>query len=181
MTAPAVLVSALQDGRLARDLAAFAPTHVVSLTDPSLAQNRVPEFAPHMKVFQRQFYDVEEDDPTGPAHQIVRDLVAFLQGWSEESADSRLICHCHMGASRSTAAAFTALAIHFGPGAEAAAFQAFLRVTNKPWPNLRMVALADEHLGRAGAMVAALVTYRRAHPQRIGAYHRLNARRGIFG
>lgn len=180
LAAPAIRVSALQEGRLARDIADFRPTHVVSLLDPSLAAHRIPSFPDEICSFQRAFYDVEDAQTDGPVAQVVSELVAFLTDWSRNAAGSRLITHCHMGASRSTAAAYLALAIHHGPGAEVQAFEAFLQVANKPWPNLRMVTLADQILDRGGAVVAPLHDYRQTYPGRIDAYRRLNLKRGIF-
>ncbi len=63
---------------------------------------------------------------------------------------------------------------------EGAAMDELLRITNKPWPNRRLVVLADELMARRGAMVAALDHYRDAHPTRIDAYRRLNDRRGLY-
>lgn len=173
-----IRVSALFDGRLARDLTAFAPTHVVSLLDPSLAAERRPVFAPGPQVFQRSFFDVEDETIDGPAHAVVRDLVVFLEAVG--APDARLLSHCHMGASRSTAAAFIALNLRHGPDAEGAAMDELLRITNKPWPNRRLVVLADELMARRGAMVAALDRYRDTCPRRIDAYRRLNDRRGLY-
>ncbi|HEX5377223.1 MAG TPA: hypothetical protein VFW47_01540, partial [Phenylobacterium sp.] len=139
-----------------------------------------PVFAPDIAAFQRAFFDVEDGSAEGPVHRVVEDLVEFLTDWSRDALHARLISHCHMGASRSTAAAYLALGLHHGPGAETEAFDAFLRVANKPWPNHRMIALADQVLGRGGALVAPLDAYRRANPRRIMAYRRLNLKRGIF-
>lgn len=175
-----IRVSALHDGRLARDLAAYRPTHVISLFDPSLASEKVPSFDENIRVFQRAFFDVEDSSAEGPITQVVEDLVAFLSDWSQDGDDQRLLSHCHMGASRSTAAAYLAAALRHGPGAEAEAFDAFLGIANKPWPNLKIVTLADEILTRNGALVAPLEVYRRTYPKRIDAYHRLNQKRGLY-
>ena len=180
MSPPWVRVSKLHGGRLARDLAEHQPTHVISLLDPSLAPEKVPAFDPRIRAFQRSFFDVEDETSDGPAHRAVADLLEFLEGWVPDAQDARLLSHCHMGASRSTAAAYLAFATHAGPGAEAQAFASFLAATTKPWPNRRMVALADELLGRRGAIVRPLDAYRDANPNRIGAYYRLNKKRGIF-
>ncbi|MDP3852647.1 hypothetical protein [Phenylobacterium sp.] len=150
------------------------------LCAPTLRPDRVPAFAPHLKVFQRDFYDLEDATADGPVRRVIHEMVDFLQDWTEGAPGARLLCHCHMGASRSTAAAFIALCIRRGKGMEAEAFETFLRVVNKPWPNLRMVTLGDDILQRQGAMVAALETYRATYPRRILAYRRLNARRGIY-
>lgn len=175
-----IRVSALHDGRLARDLAVYRPTHVVSLLDPGLAPEKVPSFDDSAKVFQRAFFDVEDTSAEGPIAGVVEELVAFLSEWSQAGGEQRLLSHCHMGASRSTAAAYLAFALRHGPGAEAEAFAAFLGVANKPWPNLKIVTLADDILMRKGALVAPLEAYRETHPKRIDAYHRLNQKRGIF-
>lgn len=174
-----IRVSALHDGRLARDLAAYRPTHVVSLLDPSLATDRIPSFGEDIRVFQRAFFDVEDSSAEGPITRVVEDLLAFLSDWSQGD-DQRLLSHCHMGASRSTAAAYLAAAPRHGAGAEAEAFDAFLGLTNKPWPNLKIVVLADDVLTRKGALVAPLEAYRRSYPKRIDAYHRLNRKRGLY-
>ena len=57
-----------------------------------------------------------------------------------------MLVHCHMGASRSTATALIALAVLHGPGNEARAFADLLTITNKPWPNYNIVAMADDLL-----------------------------------
>ena len=67
-----IRVSAMFDGRLGRDLADFAPTHVVSLLDPTLAPERRPVFAEGPRVFQRSFFDVEDETDDGPEHIVVR-------------------------------------------------------------------------------------------------------------
>ncbi len=180
MTAPWIRVSKLHDGRLGRDVAALRPTHIVSLLDPSLAPEKVPLFEPGPQTFQRSFFDVEDETASGPVRKVVGELLDFLHAWSAKAADARLLTHCHMGASRSTAAAYLAFAVHAGLGAEGRAFERFLAATNKPWPNRRMVALADDILGRDGALVAPLDGYRDAFPTRIEAYRRLNAKRGVF-
>ena len=131
-------------------------------------------------VFQRAFFDVEDASADGPITQVVEDLLEFLSEWAQSGDDQRLLSHCHMGASRSTAAAYLATALRHGPGAEPEVFNAFLSFTNKPWPNLKIVALADDILARKGALVAPLLAYREAYPNRIGAYHRLNLRRGLY-
>ncbi len=65
-----------------------------------------------------------------------------------------------------------------GPGRqEAQAFESFLKIVNKPWPNRRIVEILDEHLGRRGALLAPLDALRSRHPKRIDAWHRYNLRR----
>jgi predicted protein tyrosine phosphatase len=178
-----VRVTSLFAGRLARDIAAFAPTDIVSLIDPNLEHHRRPVFPDRVRVFQRAFWDVDDPGAQTANADVIAELVAFLDDWRDRhhaGADARLLVHCHMGVSRSTASAFVALAHAAGPGREAEAFAALLSVTNKPWPNSLLVRLADDHLGREGRMVAALAAYRAAYPKRLDAYRRLHARRGFY-
>ncbi|MDA0261969.1 MAG: protein tyrosine phosphatase, partial [Proteobacteria bacterium] len=89
----------------------------------------------------------------------------------------RLLTHCHAGASRSTAAAYIALALRDGPGKELATFRELMVVTRKPWPSRMITAMADDLLSRRGAMLAPLEAYRAKHPHRLAAYVRLYQRR----
>ncbi len=178
-----VRVTSLFAGRLARDLDHFAPTDIVSLIDPDLEDHRRPVFPAQAQVFQRAFWDVDDPGQLTADRATIAALVDFADDWAarhRQGEPARLLVHCHMGVSRSTAAAYVALATLAGPGGEAAAFDQLLAVTNKPWPNGLIVRLADEHLARDGRMVAALAAYRAANPRRLRAYRRLNARRGFY-
>ena len=89
---------------------------------------------------------------------------------------ARLLVHCHAGISRSTASAYIALARDFGTDRAADAFRTLLRVASNPWPNRRLVALADDALGAKGRLLAPLDAYREANIDRLEsmmAYHRL--------
>ena len=176
---PPVLVTSLFGGRLGRDLTGFAPTHVVSLVDPDLEDDRRPVFPAGVSVFQRNFYDHDKPGAETADAETMTALVAWLREWAA-TPDARLLVHCHMGVSRSTASAYTALAVFAGPGHERAAFERLMTFTNKPWPNKLVVELADAALGLGGALVAPLLDYRRANRRLIGAYARLNRRRGLY-
>jgi predicted protein tyrosine phosphatase len=65
----------------------------------------------------------------------------------------------------------------FGAGREQEAFAALLARTVKPWPNRRMVGLADAGLARSGTLLQPLDAYRCRFPRRYDAYMRLNRRR----
>jgi len=86
----------------------------------------------------------------------------------------RLFIHCHAGASRSTATAYTALVRRDGVARAEGSFAELLRLTNKPWPNRTIVGHADDLLGAGGRMLAVLDAYRHAHPRRLEAYIRLH-------
>ncbi len=177
---PAVRVSSLFAGRLARDIADFAPTDILSLIDPDLALPRRPALPSSARVLQRPFFDVERPADLSADADAIGDVLVFLRDWAARAHDARLLVHCHMGISRSTACAYLALALAAGPGAEAAAFAELLRITVKPWPNRLVVALADAELGCKDALLAPLDAYRAANPRRYRAYGRLNRRRGLY-
>lgn len=180
---PPVRVSALFGGRLARDIADFAPTDVVSLIDPDLAEARRPQFSDYVRIVQRPFFDVDTPAELAANAGTIRSLIAFLSDWTARAASgeaARLLVHCHMGVSRSTAVAYLALAVAAGAGNEGAAFARLLDITSKPWPNRLVISLADAELDRDGRLLAALDAYRAAHPRRYKAYFRLNRRRGLY-
>ncbi len=177
-----IKVSALFNGRLQRDLQAFQPTHVISLLDPTLAADAIPTFGGETVFIQRSFFDVETPQSGAPNEAVVSELIGFIGDWVDRKRRdeaARLLVHCHAGASRSTAIAFVALAMQRDHGQERDAFTELLRITNKPWPNINVVRLADSVLARQGRLLAPLQTYRSAFPRRIDAYRRLNRRRGL--
>jgi predicted protein tyrosine phosphatase len=173
-------VSALYRGRLSADLEAFRPTHIVSLLDPALDTAKIPSFG-HITTMQRQFPDLDTPGAALLSSETFGEIIDFVSGWAaarQRGEDTRLLVHCHMGASRSTATALISLAILHGQGNETRAFDDLMRITNKPWPNYNLVALADDLLDRKGVLIAELLRYRECHPRRLDAYMRLNLRRG---
>lgn len=82
----------------------------------------------------------------------------------ELSADRRILIHCAAGVSRSVAAALTILAMEDGPGLELLSIERLREASGHvvPRPNLRLIRLADEALGRGGRLLDAI---RRATPQ----------------
>jgi predicted protein tyrosine phosphatase len=77
--------------------------------------------------------------------------VAFLRSWP---GDEPLLLHCYAGVSRSMAAALIALCLEHD-GRELEAAQILRAAAPHAQPNARMVALADQILGRQGRLVAA--------------------------
>jgi predicted protein tyrosine phosphatase len=66
------------------------------------------------------------------------------------------VIHCYAGVSRSTAAAFVAVCTLNPRRSEAAVAEALRRASPTATPNIRIVALADDILGRNGRMVEAI-------------------------
>jgi len=75
--------------------------------------------------------------------------------------ESHVLVHCHAGISRSTAAAAILMCQH-APGHEEEAFLKLLGMRKHGWPNTRMVEFADQLLKRDGALMRALLVYRKA-------------------
>jgi predicted protein tyrosine phosphatase len=174
---PTLRVSCL--ARVSGVAAEWAATHVVSLLNPGTAAEELPRFATALQ--HRSFFFLDAENPEDPA-EFRRNIHEVLDHTLPIPAQpgSRLIVHCHAGASRSTALCYVLLAQAFGPGREDEAFRRLLEITEKPWPNRQLAAIADERLGRDGAMLAPLDAYRARHPKRLDAYYRLNEKRGIL-
>lgn len=144
-------------------------THVLSLLDPTAEQPPVDRWlAPrHWSVLR--FHDVVQDWPGyhGPEVSHVMAVLAFGERVeADRPGIGKILVHCHMGISRSTAAAAILMA-QLAPGSERMAFATLHRVRPRCWPNSRMIAYADTLLGRKGELVAAL----RAHQREILQNH----------
>ena len=96
---------------------------------------------------------------------INRDQVDKLVAFCEKAREGRALIHCAAGISRSTAAALVLLAVRLGPGREGEAVSELFRMTDELQqadlrddpirPNRRIVWMADEALGRNGALYNA--------------------------
>ena len=115
-------------------------------TPPGIADKR------HLKL---DFSDIVA--PTDGQLMASRDQVAeildFGHRWDRASP---LVIHCYAGVSRSTASAF-AIACALKPDIGEADWADMIRRTSPTaTPNLHLVALADEILGRKGRMIRAI-------------------------
>lgn len=163
-----------------RDFSLHAPTHVISMMDPSVDPARVPKFGTSASVLQLFFYDDDDlDQQTEPVIVSLRRILAFLREFIATPGDTSLLLHCHAGASRSPGVAYIYLAMRLGPGNEDRAFAELFEFTNKPWPSRHLVELADEELGLEGRLLRPLDAYRARFPRRYDAYMRLNRRRSL--
>ena len=157
----------------------FRPTHLLGILDPSTPEPAIYDHDPDSRTtLLLRFQDIDASQPDGPTAEHVREIIAFADKVRGAHARSpaRLLVHCHAGISRSTASAYIALARDLGVGRADDAFRALLRVTINPWPNRRLVLLADDALGANGRLLAPLDAYRDANIDRLEsmmAYHRL--------
>ena len=107
---------------------------------------------------------------TLPADEHVIELIRFVKAWDRTAP---LVIHCFAGISRSTAAAYvTACALN--PRRDEVEIARLLRnASATATPNARIIALADQALGRNGRMCAAIEAIGRGleafegHPFRI--------------
>jgi len=150
------------------ELAAHAQapvTHVLSILDPAEPDPAAfTDFPPHERLTLR-FDDVIAPLPdcVPPAPEHIEQLLAFGREIGAAGLPSLLI-HCHAGVSRSTASAAALLLQAFPETDPDAIFDHIGRIRPQAWPNSRMVALADETLGRRGAASTAL---QRFHGRRL--------------
>lgn len=142
------------DGYLDADV-----SHVISFLDPDFPR---PATLDRLEVEWRETFRVhdiidDDDERAGWTLPSERDVARIL-AIGERLASARvrhLLVHCHMGMSRSTAAAAMLMAQH-NPGREADVFAALARIRRPSWPNSLMLEYADRLLGRDGACRTAL-------------------------
>jgi len=134
-------------------LAPVSAAHrVVSILDPG-APTPVELRSVAVPVLVLRFEDVTDArDPAAPRASHVQKLLAFDAGAHD---DERLVVHCTAGISRSTGALAVLLAARH-PDLLDEIFTAIRRIRPIAWPNLLVVSLGDELLGRRGALIAAL-------------------------
>ena len=136
--------------RSARKRARFR--YLVSIGAP---RERKPAGVRHVpRCLRLVFTDTLSEQDGGPSRRHVERLVAFAR--SVRLTRGRVLVHCQMGISRSSAAAAILLAVRAGPGSEAEALKNVGAIRPGARPNVRMLELADEVLGTGGALVRAL-------------------------
>lgn len=92
--------------------------------------------------------------PTPPTADHARSIIDFARSIAE--LDGMLLCQCHAGISRSSAAALLCLAAWTGPGQEQHCVERLLSVRPSAVPHRNLVTFGDELLQREGALVEAL-------------------------
>ncbi len=144
---------------------ALGVTHVLSILDPGWPE---PEPLRDFELSRRlklNFHDVIEAEPgwIAPERFDVELLLAFGRSLGEiadeagaEPAATHLLVHCHAGVSRSTAAAILLLAQHEPARSAQNVVGQVIRARPRAWPNLRMIEMGDELLGRDGEIVASV-------------------------
>ncbi len=136
-------------------------THVLSLLDPDWPEIEAFQgFGEHHRT-ALHFHDIIEpvDGKIPPTPADVAEILQFgadLAASSAERSEGHLLVHCYMGVSRSTAAMLALLAQANPDDSEARLFERLRRIRPQAWPNSRMIAYADEQLGRGGRLTTEL-------------------------
>ncbi|WP_439814301.1 tyrosine phosphatase family protein [Zavarzinia sp. CC-PAN008] len=131
--------------------ARITPSHVVTLLDPGDHAETPEGVARHLRLGMN---DVASPGPglLPPAVEQVQDLIDFVQTWDETAP---MLIHCFAGISRSTASAFVTMCL-LNEGQEREAAMVLRKAASHAAPNRRIVALADDLMGRGGRMVDAI-------------------------
>jgi predicted protein tyrosine phosphatase len=137
-----------------RLIAERRPSHLVTLLDPA-SMIETPAGLAAQRHLRVGVNDIAEpmEGLVLPGERVVTDLIAFARDWDESAP---MLIHCWAGISRSTAAAFTIACERSAPGKEADIARALREAAPHAYPNRRIVALADDLLGRRGRMVDAV-------------------------
>jgi predicted protein tyrosine phosphatase len=128
---------------------------LVTLISPGTPVERPVEIAP-----ERHRYIAVSDiivplpGQVLPDRAHLDDLLAFVRDWDRAEP---MVIHCYAGVSRSTAAAFIAACALNPARDEFAVARAIREASPTATPNARLVALADDALGRGGRMTAAIL------------------------
>lgn len=137
-------------------------SHVLSILDPDRADpTAFATYGAHHRITLR-FHDAIAPAPgvVLPEREDVEAILAFGREAARAGGEVHILVHCHVGISRSTAA-MASLFAQAEPETPAEALIARLHAQReKSWPNARMIAFADDILGRQGSLNEAV---RRLH------------------
>ena len=148
---PMILITPLS--AIEETIRQHAPSHMVTLLsiDYMIETPKGFDSDRHLRLTMHDIAD--EGFPGSPSRGHVDELLAFGRGWD---ASAPMLVHCWAGISRSTAAAYTLLCDRAGPGAEQEIAWLLRERAPHAQPNRLLVRLADEAMGRRGAMVRAI-------------------------
>ena len=130
------------------------PSHLITLLDPKdiIATPEGIEPDRHLKLGVNDINEPHPDYVAPEGHHVER-LISFIKTW--EGSDPLLV-HCWAGISRSTASAFIALCMNNEGVSELEIARSMRSAAPHIHPNRRIVAYADNLLGRDGRMIAAI-------------------------
>lgn len=148
---PQIVVCALAE--MSRHVCRLRPGRLVSLL-PAEEQPPTPPLvhpSDHLRLHIND-YNNPSDGPNAPTRHHIETLTRFLFATPTKAS---ILIHCLAGVSRSPAAALIAMVLE-APEREHEAALHLRRIAPFVMPNRLMIELADDVLGRTGALVAAL-------------------------
>jgi predicted protein tyrosine phosphatase len=128
-------------------------THAMSLLSPGSV---FPELAlaadRHLRL---EFHDIAEEREgyQAPSLAQMESILRFVGDWDRKGA---MLIHCWAGVSRSTASAYAAMCLLHPEWDEFALAGELRAASPEATPNPRLIAHADDILGRQGRMVEAI-------------------------
>jgi predicted protein tyrosine phosphatase len=140
--------------RLGQTVDEIGASHVLTLINAQTPVTR-PASIPEERHLYISMSDILEplDGHILPAESHVRQLLAFVREWNRQQP---MVIHCYAGVSRSTAAAIiTACSLNPDRDEDEVA-QTVRRLSPTATPNLKLLAVADDLLGRSGNLVRAV-------------------------
>lgn len=150
----------------------WQPSHVISLASPGSEQAVIPSDVERLSLI---FHDIPELRPglqAASTAQIDR-LIAFARNWPQ---DRPLLIQCWAGVSRSPAAAYAIACALSSERRETILAQALRLAAPFATPNPRLIALADQALGREGRMVEAIRAIGRGAETSLGSAFQMSPR-----
>lgn len=147
-----IVVSSLREAQ--EQIARHGARHVVSILGPETPHRSFAGIEQDRHL-QLTFHDIAlaAEGMLAPQASHLDTLVSFYRGWDRGAP---MLIHCWAGVSRSTAAAYIAKCM-FEPRRDEQEIAWELREASpSATPNPRMIAMADELLGREGRMRQAI-------------------------
>ena len=140
--------------RLSETVARSGARHILTLINEGTVVVRPEDVSPdnHLRI---GIHDIVEpaDGMVCPSDAHVTQVLDFIRRWDRQAP---IVVHCYAGVSRSTAAAYTAFCAVRPDADEAVVAERLRSRSPEATPNARLVAMADELLGRNGRMVRAV-------------------------
>lgn len=140
-------------------------TDLISFGDPGThphicAPQPPPNFSlfPTTNIHRFEFQDICHLTETSPNHEHMKRLLDVIDSIVSRDEDSRVLFHCQAGIARSTAAAFI-MCVRAGLTYQQA-YDHVLRVRGILNPNMLMIKLADDLMGKNGAMLGFILNHR---------------------
>jgi predicted protein tyrosine phosphatase len=133
---------------------------VLTIEDPGLKHGLRFHRRPRPDQLILMFEDIDTDRRPDFACASSEQVVAGIDfGRDALSSGKKLLIHCRAGVSRSTSMYLGVMSAHLGDGAEDECVRALMAGRPESVPNLHVLRLADEILGRSGRLYDAVMRF----------------------